>query len=126
MHRRILAAAVVSALIVFGCASPGTPPTHYSADTITEEQIDAYNGDTVYLLIQSLHASWLQERGHESMRVAAPVMVYIDGIPQYDGVDSLKNLRPREVQEIKYLDSRQATARFGTGHSNGAILVTRR
>jgi len=126
VRRSLFAAVLVPALVVYGCASSGTSRTQYSADVITQEQINAYEGDSVYLLIRSLHATWLQERGRVSLRRSAPVVIYIDGIPQYNGVEALKNLRPPEVQEIRHLDSRQATTRFGTGHSNGAILVTTR
>jgi hypothetical protein len=90
---------------------------------ITQQEIDAYSGDNVYLLIRSLHSNWLRQRGPESLTLASPVAVYIDGLPQPDGVDALKQLRPREVREITHMDSREATNRFGTGHSNGAILV---
>lgn len=126
MRRSFWLAAAIPALILWGCASAGTSPTHADTDVITREQIDAYHGETVYLLIQSLHANWLQGRGQVSLRGAAPVRVYVDGVPQYDGVQSLEAMRPRDVQEIRYLDARQATTRFGTGHTNGAILVTTR
>lgn len=123
MHLRYRAGVVSATLVLCGCASAGTPTSHHSANTITQQEIDAYDGANVYLLIQSLHANWMRVRGPESMRGSSAVVVYIDGMPQPDGVESLKQFRPREVEEITYLDSREATNRFGTGHTNGAILV---
>jgi hypothetical protein len=124
MRVRDFVGMVGTGLILAACATGGGASSARLGDTITQEQIESYSGDSVFLLIQSYHPSWLRERGRTSL--AGPVMVYIDDIPQPDGVESLRALRPLQVQEIKYLDSREATNRFGTGHANGAILVTLR
>lgn len=125
MYLRTLSGTVGAVIILAACASAGTAPLrHGPADRITQEQIQQYKGDNVYLLIQSYHATWLQPRGRTSL--SGPVTVYIDEMPQPDGVDSLRTLKPFQVKEIRYLDSREATSRFGTGHSNGAIMVTLR
>lgn len=122
MYRRTLPEAVGAVVILAACASAGLDPSHRARDNrITQEEIEAYAGDTVYLLIQSYHANWLQPRGRTS--ASGPVMVYIDDMPQPDGVESLRALNPLRVEEILYLDSREATNRFGNGHGNGAILV---
>lgn len=126
MRVRILTTLATAGMILGACASAGVQQTHRQQNVITQEQVKAYNGESVYLLIQSQHPSWLRERGRASMRLSSPVMVYFDGMPQPGGVDALRSLMPRQVLEITYLDSRAATTRFGTGNGNGAILVTLR
>jgi hypothetical protein len=52
---------------------------------------------------------------------AGPVL-YIDEIKQ-EKLDQLKNLRPAEIFEMRFLTGTLAVGRYGTGHENGAILV---
>ncbi len=52
---------------------------------------------------------------------AGPVL-YIDEIKQ-EKMDQLKNLRPAEIFEMRFLTGNQAVGRYGAGHESGAILV---
>lgn len=52
---------------------------------------------------------------------AAPVL-YLDEIKQ-QGLDELKNLKPADIFEMRYMTGTEASGRFGAGHENGAILV---
>lgn len=61
--------------------------------------------------------------GASSLMLREDVRVYVNGVPR-GTVRTLETLHPRGVREIRRLSSREATARFGTGHTNGAILVT--
>lgn len=125
MRVRFRGVVVMVVLALGACASPGGTTRRHAPNTITQEEIDDYRGENVYLLIQSLHSNWLRARG-PSASMSASVAVYVDKMEQPDGVEALKRLRPQEVLEVAYLDSRAATNRFGTGHSNGAIMVTLR
>jgi hypothetical protein len=49
--------------------------------------------------------------------------VYVDGTPLGEGLGVLRQMRPDDVLEIHYLSAADATQRFGTGNSGGAILV---
>lgn len=126
MRIRFRGIVVMVSLVLGACASAGGTTRRHAPNTITREEIEDYRGENAYLLIQSLHSNWLRARGPQSLTLTSGVAVYVDSMEQPDGVESLKRLRPQEVQEITYLDSRAATNRFGTGHSNGAILVTLR
>jgi hypothetical protein len=125
MREPAMIALLAAGLALGGCATSTPRGGSSSSDTITTEQIDAYSGNDVYLLIQRLHPSWLRERGRASIELSTPVRVYINGLPR-GGVQVLRALTPRDVLRIQYLDSRQATTAYGTGHTNGAILVTLR
>jgi hypothetical protein len=37
---------------------------------------------------------------------------------------SMVNIPASRVKEIRFMNARDATTRFGTGHSSGVILVT--
>ncbi len=52
---------------------------------------------------------------------AGPVL-YIDEVKQ-EKMDQLKNLRPPEIFEMRFLTGNQAAGRYGAGHENGAIMV---
>jgi hypothetical protein len=52
-------------------------------------------------------------------------VLYVDG-GRRGGVTDLRSLRPAEIAQMDYMSASDATTRFGTGHSGGAVLVTTR
>lgn len=52
-------------------------------------------------------------------------VAYLDGVRLID-LDLLRDVRPREVVEVRFLPGLEATTRFGAGHTDGVILVTTR
>lgn len=123
MRTRLLLVMLGVGLVLGGCATAGDSGRSGSRDVISQEQIDRYDGHSLYLLVQSVRPMWLRTRGSGSMQLAEPVRVYVDGVAR-GTVRTLENLHPRDVAEVRYLSGREATMRFGTGHPNGAILVT--
>ena len=112
----------LAALVLAGCAA-GSGGSGGDRNIITEETLAAYSGQNAYEVIQRLRPAWLRARGMGMDSSTEGVMVYVDGAP-LSGTDELRTWDVNQVQEIRYLDARDATTRFGTGHSNGAILVT--
>ena len=51
--------------------------------------------------------------------------VYLDGF-RYGGIESLRSISASDVAEVRWLSSMDATTRFGTGNTAGAIAVTSR
>jgi hypothetical protein len=49
--------------------------------------------------------------------------IYVNG-SFFGDADSLSSIQARNVREIRFLDARQATLRYGTDHTVGAIVVT--
>lgn len=72
--------------------------------------------------IQLLQPQWLRVRGVDSFFGSNEVVVYLDGVRR-GGPDVLRGINTVNLQEIRRLDSRQATTQFGTGHPSGAILL---
>ncbi|NIP81205.1 MAG: hypothetical protein GWM90_19100 [Gemmatimonadetes bacterium] len=78
--------------------------------------------------IRRYRPMWLRTtRGQDSFTSQGRrgLRVYMDDV-QYGGLESLQNLGVTNIEEMRFLDKREATTRFGTDHAEGAILVTTR
>jgi hypothetical protein len=78
--------------------------------------------------IRQLRPQWLRSsRGQSSVSASSEqrrgVRVYVDGI-LLGGAGDLRTLDVRAIHAARFLDSREATTRFGTNHAEGAIVVT--
>ena len=94
-------------------------------DLISPEEIAAAEDvQNAYDLAKRLRPNWLSYRGPSSINLPTPqVMVYVNGV-QRGGPDGLRELQRTGLREIRHLRGTEATQRFGTGHENGAILIT--
>ena len=114
----------VLGFVLAGCVSgtmprPETFPNYEkqrvsSAELMAREALD---------LIDALHQCrphFLIARGGRIGPVA-----YLDGV-RLIHLDLLRDVRTREVVEVRFLSGLEATTRFGAGHTDGAILVTTR
>jgi hypothetical protein len=100
-----------------------------SWEVLTLEQIRSHDRAHAYFVVQRLRPGWLQDRGHDARRVGerlswtSGVRLYVDGIPSTLGIQGLLAIPAEHVLEIRHLSPMDATTRFGTGHSDGAIMV---
>jgi len=94
---------------------------------ISNEELTQIPQGNAYDAIQRLRPRWLQSRGVSSMRTSTPefAQVYLDNAPM-GGLGALRQISVGDIRQIRYLDSRDATTRYGTGHGGGAILVSTR
>ena len=112
----------------------------YERDFITPEEIQerAPDARTAYDVIKKLRPHFLRERstGQVSGPMPAagtfskgspaerqPVQVYVNGARSITYTAVLRELNADAILDIAYLNSTDATTRFGTGYNNGAILV---
>lgn len=112
---------------VGGCASSSGAAPGGMREVLTHEEISSSSATTAYDAVRLLRPSFLRGRGARSMNAAGgsgPVL-YVDGIYRGDARE-MEQIPAATVLEIRYLDSTDATMRFGTGHTDGAILVTTR
>ena len=128
----VAAAAVASLLGVAACASnsssgerPARPQAQRtSRDVITAEELAKSSEPTALRAVEALRPTWLLVRGNSQSKVTREeVVVYVAG-NRYGSVSTLSQLAASAIQELRFLDGREATTRFGTGHGAGAILVT--
>lgn len=123
----LLAGAAVACATGGGSGGEADEGGNRDRNLITESELAGMEDLNVHQAIRRLKPVWLRYRGQavfegpdrEGMRV------YVDG-HLFGNADTLAQLRIRDVKEIRYLDGRRATLRFGTDHTVGAILVTTR
>jgi hypothetical protein len=127
---RLLALAAFPA-IISACAGsqsssrPEAPTARRSSDVITAEELATTGESNVYMAVQRLRPQWLRARPRGQTRLAGAetgVVVYIDAT-RYGSLNSLQSLAIGGIYEIKRYDASEATNRFGTGHTNGAIVI---
>jgi hypothetical protein len=134
---------IAAALGVGACASSGTASqtadpqtTAVSApnrprrdpNVITAEELAARPTLTARQAIEQLRPQFLRVRGTTTLGNAQSqdvIWVYVDGT-RMGTLEVLNNIGVHEVREIRYLSPSEATNRYGTGHVQGAILVTRK
>jgi hypothetical protein len=124
----------VALFVVVACASAhtgGNVEPRGNRDVLTQSEIDSRMepGMSAYELIQHARPQFFKMRGvgnlsPTSVTAAMPV-VYIDNV-RTGSIDQLKQISGGNVARIQYLSSIDATTRFGTDHSGGAILLTTR
>lgn len=131
MKRIWIPIALLACAASVGCVAGGAGGGVASSnrDLITSEELRSYEGtyDNLYRLIQARRSSWLRPRATASFSSSEPELprVVLDGSP-YGEVGALRSVSLSDAQEVRFLDSRDATTRFGTGYTGGAILVTTR
>lgn len=121
MTRRFAFVPVLATLTV-ACASPGTRVGSGDADVITIEEMEAVEELNAYEAVQRLRPQWLTTRGPMSFTAGEGVRLYVGGVLSGYAAD-LRSIRASTVGHMRYLSGREATARYGTDHGDGAILV---
>ena len=97
-------------------------------NVITEAELASRSALTARQVIEQLRPQFLRVRGTTTLGNAQTgdvIWVYFDGT-RMGTVEVLNNIGAHEVREIRYLNPSEATNRYGTGHVQGAILVTRK
>ena len=113
-------------------ASTSTAPKRGSSNFIPQSEIEAANLETIYDVIERIRPNMMRTRGQMG-RVGAggsgagmsTVKVYLNGTLIGD-TSALRGIQASSVKQVEYLNSSDATTRFGTGNDAGAILITSR
>jgi hypothetical protein len=110
--------------LALGACATAPGQQHLNANLITRTEIEEQGSSSVFDLIQKIRPNWLNVR-HTSFTQDTNVWVYLDGT-RMGGPEALRQVSTPDVEKLEFLDARRATARFGSGHVNGAILITTR
>lgn len=112
-------------ILLAGCAS-ATGRSAGTSDVIGPEELNTVRVATAYEVVERLRPVFLRGRGQTTLAgdPQYPV-VYVDGMRQ-GGPEALRRVPSQDVNMIRYVSARDATTRYGTGHSAGAIEVTTR
>jgi hypothetical protein len=118
---------LLAALVIASCASSGQGGSSRNRDVITMDEMANVQVSNAFELIQRLRPEFLRSRGSQSMRSPQGLtpVVYVDGVRQGD-TSMLQRLPKESIQEIRYLNGRDATTQYGTDHGGGALLVRTR
>ena len=104
-----------------GCAGGGgvsdTGPRK-QRNLITQDEIATKDFRNAHEVIQVLRPQMLRVRG------SIGIAVFVNGIKMSNGTQSLYDISPTSIGEIRFLNSFDATARFGTDNADGAISIT--
>ena len=118
-------------VLVGGCASAGgepgaTRPASGGRNLILRSELEGGNFTTVQDAIRRLRPAWLRTRGVTSTRDVAPtIAVFIDNV-RSGGTERLESLPIDQVEQVRFLSPTDATTRWGTNMTLGAIEVTMR
>jgi hypothetical protein len=113
------------AVFVAACASTnGTNTPRRSSNVITAEELAASSAKEALEAIELLRPQWLRTRGvasPASLQALVPA-VYLNNqrLPE---LGNLRNFPAANIEEIRYLNSQDATTLYGTGNAAGAIVV---
>ena len=96
-------------------------------DVITKEEImsPAQKDRDLLQIVRSLRPHFLNApRGVRSMgnSAIAPVQLYVNDTHR-PGLDDLRNIKPEEVEEVRYLDPNRAQDQYGISHNGGVVIV---
>ena len=127
---RILAVAAFGLLLAAGaCATGTTGGARAQGDVITLEEIEQASVRDAYEIVRQFRPRWLRGRGPQTFtddvrNTTTPgyPKVKVDELPPMD-LESLRDIRVVEIAEIRYINPRDATLRYGTGFSGGIIQV---
>lgn len=128
--RTILLATFVLVFLPAACVtgSGSDQETRRNRYLITFEELADLPSLSAFEAVQRLRPAWLQSRGPMSGGAATRSYphVMMDGIPMGD-INTLRDLRTDNVQELRFISARDATTQFGTGYMAGIIeIITRR
>jgi hypothetical protein len=125
VHVRALAPALW-VFLVAGCASSGggggVRGRSPNVITTAELRSQVTQQEDAYAIIQRLRPGWLRPR--QSSFSGQPVypVVFLNGT-RYGEIDSLHSFRVTEIASLELISATDATTRFGTGYTGGAIMV---
>ena len=115
----------VATLAFTGCSSGkanSAPAPRHSAGVITADELTQTGASNLYDAIQRLRPQWLTSSRIRRGGSGDDLQVYLDAT-RYGQMSSLRSISLGGVQEIRYFNASEATNRYGTGHTGGAILV---
>lgn len=107
-------------LLLAGCAAGSTGGSSGGGNTISVEELATVANLSLYDGVQRLRPRWLQPRAGQPLP-----RVMMNG-SQMGGVEVLRGMQASDVQSVRFLDSQDATTRYGTGYTGGAIEVVSR
>lgn len=127
--RTRLAIVFLLALTVAACATGGSGEgqPRRNRNLLTLEELVPVEALSAWEAIQRLRPMWMRPggiRNSSNPRGHYPT-VFVDGAP-FGVLESLRNFRVTNIQEIRYVGPTDATIRYGGEYQGGIILIVTR
>jgi hypothetical protein len=119
-----IVSSVAFVLLLAGCASSGERSTGSPSNVITAQDIQSAQFRSAFELIRALRPQWLTASG-SSIRGSGQIVVYVDDM-RMGGTEYLNQVPTKDRKDARWLSPPEATIRYGTGHSAGAITIQTR
>lgn len=121
--RRIALAATLG--LVGACASGAATSGATRHNLVTAEELQRTGSSAnLYDALRTIRPNFLRTRAPaQGASPEVPIRVYIGGMQMIDGMDHLRQVMARSVQEVEFLEPHQATTRFGSGNAGGALVI---
>ena len=115
------------AAAIGGCHSVAKPAGGSQHNVITTEEIDASNANNVYDLIARLRGEFLKDRGKISIKsnTREQAVVFLND-QEYGTLETLRNMPPGRLSEIRYYSGIEAVNRYGSQYGGGVVLLVSR
>ena len=129
MRRRLALGAFVF-LVVAACAPVTSTATHgnlRNPSVLSQTEWTGANVSTAFEAIEQLRPQFFRSRGETSilLRAQTQTSVYLDNM-RLGGLESLHDVPISSIQSIRYLSAGEATIRWGTNQTGGAIQLVSR
>lgn len=123
--RRVASLVLLLLVGVTGCASgaSGGGGGGGGGSVLTEAEMAQWATRDLFDVVQRLRPRWLQSRAPVTVQGRQTLTIILDGIRQDGGPELLRELRTSDIEEVRYLNARDATTRFGTDMTGGALIV---
>ena len=105
----------------------GASTSKSNSSTLVAEDLQRIDVPNLADAIQRLRPQWLRRsqmqipNGRQAS--STPIVVWVDNI-RAGGPEILSQINVSSVRSVRYFSPSEAEARFGNGHTNGAIQVT--
>jgi hypothetical protein len=134
MRGSLLCLLVAAAAGAAACSSTPAPATGEATpvqqsrnpNVIGASELLSNAAGDLYSAIERLRPAFFQTRGNATFGNGAgteELQVYVESMHR-GGLATLREINAADVAEVRRLSAAEATQRFGTGHTMGAIVVT--
>ncbi len=117
---------LLALLCLLGCASgqgSENPDARRDSELISLEELQNQPAGSAFDAVERLRPNWLRNRGpFSTTRPQSYPEVFVDD-RHFGTLESLRQIDLDAVSEIRFLNGRDATTRFGTGYPGGLIMV---
>lgn len=115
----------ILAFVVLGaCATQTGAASTSRHNLVTAEQLARAGDVSLYDALRAVRPTFLRTRQPASATMPeTPIAVYMGGLRMGEGLEHLRQIMTKNVQEVEFLEPHQANARFGGSTSGGALIV---